>query len=147
MRVQFTAKKDRSRRGQAAVEFALILPVFVLLVFGALEFGRAYFDAHLLTNAAREGAREGSLPNRTETDVEQAVDDFLQRVGLPGEWSTEVTVLDESGNQRAGGLSAAVEGDLVVVTVTYDFQVIVGSLLPNFSGTVPLHGRCVFRHE
>lgn len=44
-------------RGAAAVEFALILPVFVLLIVGMLEFARAYNAQISVTNAAREGAR------------------------------------------------------------------------------------------
>jgi Flp pilus assembly protein TadG len=140
-------RNPRRRKGQAVVEFALVLPVFVLLVFGALEFGRAYFDLHLLTSAAREGARVGSLPNQLEADVQGRVDEFLNGVSLSGSWSTTITVEDQSGVERTGGLAEAVEGDIVYVTVSYDFQVVVGSLLPNFSGTVPLRGRCAFRRE
>ena len=124
----------------------LFLPVFVLLVFGAIEFGRAYYDLHLLTNAAREGARRGSLPNQLEADVDDVVEDFLESVGLGGEWSTSVTVTDAEGTPRSG-LSAAQEGDHVAVVVNYNFQVLTGALLPGFSGTVQLRGRCVFRHE
>ncbi len=142
-----TGGARKQARGQALVEFALVLPVFVLLVFGALEFGRAYYDMHLLTSAAREGARTGSLPDKLESDVQSTVDDFLTRVGLNGTWTTSVTVEDESGTQRPGGLADAIEGDLVFVTVSYDFRVLVGSLLPGFSGTVALRGRCAFRHE
>jgi Flp pilus assembly protein TadG len=139
---------DRGRKGQAVVEFALVLPVFLLLVFGALEFGRAYFNMHLLTNAAREGARRASLPNQTQSGVEDTVQNFLTNVGLSADdCSTAITVEDQSGNERTGGLSAAIEGDVVTVAVTYNFEVIVGSLLPGFSGTVPLEASCAFRHE
>ena len=134
------------RSGQAVVEFALVLPVFVLLVFGAIEFGRAYYDLHLLTNAAREGARRGSLPNQLEADVQDVVQDFLESVGLSGGWSTTIAVTDAGGTPRSG-LSEAQEGDHVSVTVNYSFQVLTGSLLPGFTGTVQLRGRCVFRHE
>ena len=44
-------------RGAAAVEFALILPVLVLLLFGIIEFGRGYNAKIEVTGAAREGAR------------------------------------------------------------------------------------------
>jgi Flp pilus assembly protein TadG len=44
--------------GAAAVEFALLLSVLVLLVFGIIEFGRAYNATVTLTHAAREGVRE-----------------------------------------------------------------------------------------
>lgn len=45
------------RRGQAMVEFAIVLPVFVLLLFGIIEGGRFIFYYEVLNNATREGAR------------------------------------------------------------------------------------------
>lgn len=45
------------QRGQGLVEFALLLPILVLVVFGVLELGRAFFAFIAITNAAREGAR------------------------------------------------------------------------------------------
>ena len=136
----------RRRSGQAVVEFALILPVFVLLVFAALEFGRAYYALHLLTNASREGARTGSLPNTLEADVTTRVSDFLGDVGLGGSWSSTVSVTASDGTTKSG-LADATEGDRVEVAVTYNFTVLCGSILPGFSGTVPLTARCTFRHE
>ncbi len=47
----------RTQLGAAAVEFALILPVMMLVIGGIVDFGRAYFTQIQLTNAAREGAR------------------------------------------------------------------------------------------
>jgi Flp pilus assembly protein TadG len=47
--------------GQALIEFALILPLFLLLLFGMIDFGRAYSASVTLTNAAREGARYGVI--------------------------------------------------------------------------------------
>ena len=137
----------RSEQGQDLVEFALILPLFLLLVFGTLEFGRAYYDMHLITNAAREGARRGSLPGKLEADVTAGVDTFMNTVGLPGAWSTTVVVKDPASAVRAGGLVDAEEGDTVAVTVAYDFTVLAGNILPGFSGTVTLNGRCAFRRE
>ena len=139
-------KARDARRGQAVVEFALILPVFLLMLFGAIEFGRAYYNVHLLTNAAREGARMGALPDKVEADVQGSVDRFLQNAALSGGWSTTTAVYDQSGTARTG-LVDAVEGDRVHVTVAYNFNVLAGSLLPGFSGTVQLRGRCVFRRE
>jgi Flp pilus assembly protein TadG len=142
-----SGRTARDRKGQAVVEFALVLPVFLLLVFGAIEFGRAYYDLHLLTNAAREGARVGSLPDRLESDVQAAVTGFLHDVGLSSGCTTATSVTDPAGAARAGGLVNAVEGDRVRVTVSYSFHVLSGRILPGFTGTVQLRGRCVFRHE
>jgi Flp pilus assembly protein TadG len=46
-----------SERGAAAVEFAILLPLLLMLVLGTIEFGRAYNAQVTLTNAARDGAR------------------------------------------------------------------------------------------
>ena len=135
-------------RGQALVEFALVLPVFLMFLFGAVEFGRGFLDKHLLTNAARKGARMGSLPGKTNQDVNDTVDAFLQSVGMgAGSWTTEIEVTDSEGEHRAGGLGSAIEGDRVYVTVSYDFKVLTGSLLSFLRETIQLQGRCVFRHE
>lgn len=53
----------KNERGAAAVEFALVLPLLVVLVFGVAEFGRAYYVQATLSGAAREGARVMALKN------------------------------------------------------------------------------------
>ena|SRR5688500_3949144 len=53
-------RRDRSR-GQAMVEFALIIPIFLLFVFGILDLARAVYTYHTLNNAAREGARVAAV--------------------------------------------------------------------------------------
>lgn len=57
------SRRKRSR-GQALTEFALILPIFVIVLFAIIDFGRYVFTANSLSNAAREGARVGSVGNR-----------------------------------------------------------------------------------
>src|SRR4051812_47359519 len=66
-----------NRRGAAVVEFAVVSPVFFLLVFGMIEYGRMVMVQQLLTNAAREGARVGVLDNSTASDVTTAVNSYL----------------------------------------------------------------------
>ena len=140
--------RKRYRRGQAIVEFALVLPVFLLLLLAAVEFGRAYLDLHLLTSAAREGARVGMLPDKVEQDVYDRVNGFLENVGMrSGSWQTTVQVKDREDTLREGGLTAAQEGDRVYVTVNYDFQVLSGTVIPGWNGTIALSSSCVFRHE
>jgi Flp pilus assembly protein TadG len=50
-------RRRGTKRGQALVEFALVLPLFILLLVAIFDLGRAVFAYNTLTNAAREGAR------------------------------------------------------------------------------------------
>jgi Flp pilus assembly protein TadG len=57
----------RDERGAAAVEFALVVPVLLLLVFGMIDFGRLLFTRNNLQSAVREGARVAAArPNPTD---------------------------------------------------------------------------------
>ena len=55
------AGREGRPRGQGLVEFALVLPIFLLLLFGVIDGGRYVFVNSTLSNAAREGARLGSV--------------------------------------------------------------------------------------
>jgi Flp pilus assembly protein TadG len=57
--------RQPSERGAAAVEFALIFPILVVLVLGIVEFGRAYNVQTTLSGAARQGARVMALQNNS----------------------------------------------------------------------------------
>src|SRR5438270_4660530 len=63
------ARRRASRRwsAQALVEFALVLPLFLLLVLGLIDFSRLLFTYISLTNGARELARTAALPRSTST--------------------------------------------------------------------------------
>jgi len=67
-------------RGQALVEFALIVPLFLLLVFGVWEFGRAWQVYQTLTDAAREGGRAAVVanPNFTVDSVAAKINRMLE---------------------------------------------------------------------
>jgi len=75
----------RDARGQALVEFALLLPVLLLLVLGIVELGRAWNLAQMMSDVAREGARRAVIADPTIT--EQSVKDFmagkLETAGVP----------------------------------------------------------------
>jgi len=51
----------RSKRGQALIEFAFILPFLLIITGGIVDFGLAFFVGQVIENAAREGARAGSV--------------------------------------------------------------------------------------
>lgn len=58
----------RRRRGQALVEFAMVAPLFFLLLLSIIEFGRAIYYVQILNNAAREGARYAIVHGNESTD-------------------------------------------------------------------------------
>jgi Flp pilus assembly protein TadG len=77
------AKRDD---GQALVEFALIMPFLLLFIVGIVEFGRAWNQHEILTDAAREGARKAAIddPNMTPDSVENTIDARLASANISG---------------------------------------------------------------
>jgi Flp pilus assembly protein TadG len=75
----------RDERGVAAVEFALILPVLVLLLMAILDWGYYFYMAETVVNAAREGARVGviqSTESAAETQAEATATAYLAAAGI-----------------------------------------------------------------
>jgi len=73
-------KLFETSRGASAVEFAIILPLLVLLIFGIIEFSFALYDKAMITNASREGARVGivyRIPAVTDAEITGAVNNYL----------------------------------------------------------------------
>ena len=127
----------RDERGAATVEFALILPLLVLLVFGIVQFSLAYNRQQGLHAAAREGARMASLPSTTADEVEQRVEDALDGMSFESGWTTTIT---PSAAQPCAGNS----GETVVVRVEADNTIDVPFLE---APSVTLTGRGEFRCE
>jgi Flp pilus assembly protein TadG len=72
------------RRGAAATEFAIVAPVFFLMVVGFIEFGRALMVQQVLINASRVGARMASTTGATSGGVQTAVQEYTAGVAVPG---------------------------------------------------------------
>ena len=69
------ARLARKREdGQSLVEFALVIPIFLLVLFAIVDFGMAFHAWITVTNSAREGARIGAV-RATSADIEQRVRD------------------------------------------------------------------------
>ena len=83
-RTNTTRPSKSKRRGIAAVEFALVVPFFILLVFGIIEIGRAIMVNQILTNAAREGARQAILEGSSASEVETLVAAYLSGSSISG---------------------------------------------------------------
>jgi Flp pilus assembly protein TadG len=82
-----TGGKSPGSQGAAAVEFALVLPLFIVLLFGVVEFGLIMDAKGIITHASREGARYGvvyRLTPKTKADIETYVQNYLQEAGFTG---------------------------------------------------------------
>jgi Flp pilus assembly protein TadG len=72
MRIFARRRRRQNRRGQALVEFALVIPIFLLVLVAIFDLGRAVFAYNTLTNAAREGARIAIVNQYKPTIVARA---------------------------------------------------------------------------
>ena len=82
----------RSQAGAELVEFALVLPMLLLVFGGIVDFGLLLQRQQVITNAAREGARLAVLPGYTATDVQARVTQFV-REGINNDSAAPVALL------------------------------------------------------
>ncbi|HPM80953.1 MAG TPA: TadE/TadG family type IV pilus assembly protein [Candidatus Anammoximicrobium sp.] len=136
-----TGRRTRRRRriGAAMVEMAFTLPLFLVVVLGIIEFGQAFMVQQVVTNAAREGARHGVLPNATTAEAMAKAREHLAAAQLDVP-SVTVTITPTD-------LSTARTGTIVTVRVSAPYQAIGWMATPWFLGGTSMTGQCVMRHE
>ncbi len=124
---RLTGRPRKREDGQALVEFALVIPIFLLVLFAIVDFGMAFHAWITVTNSAREGARIGSVHAPAAT-IEQRVRDTADTLDQ-GNLSVTVTNADDQGGQP---------GESVVVDVSYSYSLItpLADLLNMVSGGV-----------
>lgn len=129
------------QRGAAAIEFAIVLSVLVVLLFGIIEFSVLLYDKAVITNASREGARAGICFNGpTAGEVEDVVDNYCAGNLITFGTETDITTV-------TSGVGGA-PGTPCTVSVTYNYGFLV---LPNFvsglTGGINLTAQTVMRNE
>ena len=120
-----TRARSRARRddGQAYVEFALILPVLLLVVMGIIQFGTAFKDYIALTDAVRVGARQGAV-SRSIVDPTQRVPLIVAKTkGAAGTLDTSKMVITVKPWDPLTNTEAWVPSGDVTVTASYPFKV------------------------
>lgn len=132
------------QRGAAVVEFALILPILLVLLVGTIDASLALYDKAVITNASREGARAGIVarsPPLTDTQIKSVVERYLQGALVSlGSTSALPSV------QIQQGIS---DGDPTLqVTVLYTFQGVgLGSLSASLGKPWVLQSSTVMVYE
>ncbi len=128
-----------NERGASAVEFALLLPLLMMILFGIIEFGMALYRQAVLTNASREGARLGivqSVPAITNAQINTRIDAYLTAAGIaPG------SVI------RAISPIVPVTGTPVTVTLTLPYTFVVLPGLTSITPTINLVASTAMSHE
>ena len=115
----------------------MVAPVFFLLVFGMIEYGRMVMVQQVITNASREGARRAILDGASATDVTQVVNNYLQSGSISG-----ATIAINPADP-----SAAVNGAPISVTVRVGFDQVSWLPSPMFLGEANLTATTVMRRE
>jgi hypothetical protein len=120
----------KDRGGQSIIEFALLLPILLMVIFGITEFGRAILVKNVLHTAAREGARLAVVSDSTSAHGR-----VLEVLNAGNVVPKEIIILFSIPEKK------------VEVTITTDFDVLSGGILDPFMGTFELKGKTVMRLE
>lgn len=142
-----------NRRGQTLVEFALVLPILVLILFGIFDFGRAVYAYNTIGNAARQGARVAAvnqIPESPDCNQERPIENpsdphwSIKRCAADAAIALGVTTTDVTVAYSAAPGSALVcdsahvaVGCLVHVTVVYRYEPVT-PLINNLVGSITM---------
>lgn len=96
----------KTRRGAVAVEFALVLPLLILLVSGIWELGRVISVYQVLTNACREAGRQAASGKLSADEVRQVLLDYLNGAGIDTTGMTEPTITNLTDGSRSEPVDA-----------------------------------------
>ena len=154
------ARWRMSRRrdaGASAVEFALVLPILVMLVFGIIAFGFVFAQSLALNNSAREASRAGVVQQRTCGDILTTVQSSASTLAMNGSnVSVEVSrtgagVICPNGTSYSSPVEdeipcqGSTAGDQLTVTTEYETTLIIPLVFT--TPTFDLTGKGVFRCE
>ncbi len=152
-----------NRKGAAAVEFAMVLPIFALLIFGIIEFGWYFFVQHTIQFATREGTRlalvggqlkdqdTNNLLSREESIIKTIKDNAAMAVN-PDTLQISIYPVGsgytDPDNWETAPPNAGTGGDYMRVRVSYTFNFItplIGNFFP--SGANVISAETLYRNE
>lgn len=136
-----TGMQKLNERGIVAAEFALLLPVFLMILFSIIEFGMMMYGREIVTNAAREGARAGIVqgpPKRTGGEITSIANNYLTGTG--------VNQADVTFTPAGVGLASP---NTLTVTAVYNYNFLI-PYIPTVVGIpnpLVITTQVVMRHE
>jgi Flp pilus assembly protein TadG len=111
----FSHRRSAPRRGVAAVELAVLLPFITILLLGTWEVGRLIEVNQILSNSAREGARQACTGMLSNTQLQNIVLNYLTNAGIP---TTHVTVTVSDLTTPGTDATSAAQLDQMQIKVT-----------------------------
>lgn len=138
-------KLSKRKRGAAAVEFAVVAPLFLLLLAGIIEFGQVFRIEHTLSTASRRGARTAMLAGaETSAVAAKVVDRVVDMSGIdPSQITVEIAVNGDPNKN----LNQAETGDEVSVTVSVPYAEAGLGFFATFFSNATLSANCFFERE
>lgn len=129
--------------GAAAIEFALVLPILVLLVCGIIEFGLLFYNKQMITNASREGARAGIVEGVGEDRIRATVTAALRR---PEDRTSKIFSLRGPIEITSAQVTIARDRDNdLAVTVSFEYPLLLGGVIG--MSTTPVSAQTIMRME
>ncbi|MEW6380973.1 MAG: TadE family protein [bacterium] len=131
--------KLRGEKGSVAVEFAILMPLLFVFIFGIIEFGLALCNKQIITNACREGARRGIVypaGSVSDDEIKETVSYYLQPL-MPLDGVIDV---DHPEGQMPG------KPLYVTATYRYDFWAL-DSFIPGLGDSLTLSSQAVMIYE
>jgi len=130
-----SSMRARGDRGQSLVEFALVVPLLLILIVGIAEFGRAWMTRNILTGAAREAVRIAVVapPAGSQALATARANQILSAANISG-----------------AGVSINDDGTpfgTITVTVNYTFPLTVLGFVPGLNSDIPLSSTTTMRKE
>jgi Flp pilus assembly protein TadG len=134
-----------SEKGAAMVEFAFVLPLLLIIVFGAIEFGVLMYNQQVITNASREGARAGIVSRRTRVDVDtiSSVARNYCAANLVTFGTENIPTVDVTGYSEDPDF-----GDNLQVDVNYRYSfLVIPDFIPGINRLLDMQATTVMRYE
>ena len=144
-----TAIRGHSK-GQTLVEFALVLPVIILIIFGTLDFARAVFTYNTLSEAAKQGARVAIVNQDPDVVADEAVT-YAPATGLTAGdvsvcFKTPASLERDCDSPGTDVCQPMRPGCLAIVIATLDYQPLT-PLVTQIAGNITLSSTSVFPIE
>jgi len=157
---KYSYHKWRNDHGGALVEFAIVMPLLLLLCFGIIEFSLVFYNKAVLSNACREGARAGIIlkdENLTtgvytypdQADIELVIENYLKRpdsdgnikyrlISFGSDFDTSFTVDEITYTDSNGSGTTPDPGDSLTVRIAYEHRFLaISNIIKLFNSSLP----------